>query len=309
MQINELCMSDPFFISCVIQNEFEDKDLTTSEGVINTVNYEISARYSEMSKTWNEYLQLTLQSVNDRHAKNMLLFLNKHADRYWTQSELKDKLSIDLELNEIQRKLEIMSEADVIDRGVSDIQFRGLSDGTLNLILQNRFEYEINNFIPDLKLGFARQIEALTAENRSLRGKLNSLSGKFAEHQLATAFRSKKRFALSAFFQNVTDTTRLNIINVQERVKIQRQDGKGMEIDIVANSNCGRVILVEVKKTQDKTGSSKVEDFQEKVTVYRSLFADKTILPTYLSLGGFTPEAQQSCDAQGIATASRIECF
>jgi hypothetical protein len=139
MQINELCMSDPFFISCVIQNEFEDKDLTTSEGVIDIVNYEISARYSEMSKTWNEYLQLILQSVNDRHAKNMLLFLNKHADRYWTPNELKDKLSIDLELNEIQRKLEIMSEADVIDRGISDIQFRGLSDGTLNLIFAKPF--------------------------------------------------------------------------------------------------------------------------------------------------------------------------
>jgi len=48
----------------------------TSEGVINTVHYEISDRNSEMSKTWNEYLQLTLQRVNDRNAKDILLFLS-----------------------------------------------------------------------------------------------------------------------------------------------------------------------------------------------------------------------------------------
>ncbi|MCP4697643.1 MAG: hypothetical protein GY862_12445, partial [Gammaproteobacteria bacterium] len=29
VQINELCMADPFFISCVFQNDFEGKDLTT----------------------------------------------------------------------------------------------------------------------------------------------------------------------------------------------------------------------------------------------------------------------------------------
>ena len=53
------------------------------EGVISTVNYEITHRYSDMSRTWGEYIQLTLQKINDRHAKNLLLFLSKHSDRYW----------------------------------------------------------------------------------------------------------------------------------------------------------------------------------------------------------------------------------
>ncbi|WP_069470806.1 hypothetical protein [Candidatus Marithrix sp. Canyon 246] len=42
MQINKLCMADPFFISCVIISSYEDKDLTTSKGVADTVDYEIS---------------------------------------------------------------------------------------------------------------------------------------------------------------------------------------------------------------------------------------------------------------------------
>ena len=84
----------------------------------------------------------------------ILLHLSKKAHRYWTPQQLKDTLHLDLEVNEIQRQLIILSEVDVIERGTSDIQFRGLEDGTLNLVLRNRFEEEIKVFAPDLKQEF-----------------------------------------------------------------------------------------------------------------------------------------------------------
>ncbi len=310
VQINELCLSDPFFISCVIQNESGNQDLTTSAGVIDRVNYEISDRHSEMSETWNEYLQLTLKRVNDVHAKNLLLHLSKHADRYWTPRDLKEALSLELDINQIQEKLLILSEADLIEQGVADIDFRGLQDGTLNLILRNRFEKEIQESgAPNLKQEFHQKIEALTTKNQQLQGQLNHMSGKMAEFMLATAFRSRKRFALTEFFQDVIDTTRLNIIGVKERVFCQRQDGKKMEIDIVAQSSCGRVVLVEVKKTQAKTGYTLIEDFQEKVQVYQQQFEDQTILPAFLSLGGFTEEAQRLCQTYQIGWAEKIRHY
>ena len=311
LMINQLCQSDPFFISCVIQSECSNKDLTLPDGVVEVVNYEISDRHSEMSETWNEYLQLTLPRINDKYAKTLLLYLSKHAESYWTPKMLKQKLQIDLELDQIQEKLVTLSEADVIDRGVADIEFRGLQDGTLNLILRNRFEKEIEQFEPpsDLKSEFKAQIENLRAKNRQLRGLLNNLSGKMAEYQLATAFRSRKHFALSVFFNNVNDSTPLNIINVKERVIFQREDGKGMEIDVVAESKCGRFVLVEVKKTKTKMGLKTVSDFHEKVEIYGQIFSTPLILPAFLSLGGFTEEALQFCQTQGIATAHRIEVF
>jgi hypothetical protein len=311
VMINQLCQSDPFFISCVIQNELPNKDLTTPDGVVEVVNYEISARHSEMSKTWNEYLQLTLSQVNDKYAKMLLLHLNKYSDTYWTPKQLKQTLKIDLGLEQIQHRLITLSEADVIERGVADIEFRGLQDGTLCLILRNRFSKEIEEFEPlsDLKSEFSAQIEKLRAENQKLRGMLNNLSGKMAEYQLATAFRSRKHFALTLFFKEVKDITPLNIINVRERVIFQREDGKGMEIDIVAESKCGRAVLVEVKKTQTKMGLKAVSAFQEKVDIYQQLFSISLILPAFLSLGGFTEEALQFCQTLGIATACRIEQF
>lgn len=308
--LNQLCMSDPFFISCVIRSNYDERDLTTEDGVVNTVNYEITNRKSEMSLTWEEYLSLTLQRINDLHAKNMLLHLSKHADRYWSTHEIKDALHLnDLSLDQIKQKLVILSESDVIERGVSDIQFRGLQDGTLNLILRNRFEEEINNFVPDLKQEFQEQISALKKENKRLQGSLNNLSGQFAEMQLALSFRSKKRFALSQYFNGVNDTARLNMIDVKHRVPFQRENGKRMELDVVAESSCGRVVIVEVKKTKDPTGTQVVEDFLEKLAVYAHQSPDKTILPAFLSLAGFTPEAQQVCQEHGIATAERIAHF
>jgi hypothetical protein len=57
-----------------------------------------------------------------------------------------------------------VAESDVIDRGSSDIDFRGLQDGTLNLILRNRFEEEISTFVPDLREDFQKKITSLAAD-------------------------------------------------------------------------------------------------------------------------------------------------
>ncbi|MCP4689285.1 MAG: hypothetical protein GY859_14625, partial [Desulfobacterales bacterium] len=186
-QINHLCMSDPFFISRVFLSNYPGRDLASEKGVVDVMEYEINNRHSRMSKTWSEYIQLTLQKVNDRYAKQMLLHLSKHADRYWTNKELKSELGIDLSLDEIQKRLILMHEADVIEWGASDIQFRGLQDGTLNLILRNRFQEEIKGFAPDLKREFHEQIAELKKDKDRLQGMLNNLTGKFAEMQLAGA--------------------------------------------------------------------------------------------------------------------------
>jgi hypothetical protein len=283
VQINELCMADPFFIYCVICSDFEEKELTTSEGVVNTVNYEISDDTAEMFLTWGSYLNKILEQVNNRNAKNLLLHLNKHSERYWTPQELKKELSLDLEVNEIQKELVILSKIDVIKKGASNIDFKGLEDGTLNLVLRNFFEEEIEGFAPHFSQdSSSRIIEKLNAENRSLRGLSDYIESNMGEHLLAGTFRNRKRFRLSDFFENVADRTELNITFVRERFLLQREDGKGMEIDIVAESNCGRVVLVEVKKKKVKTTLKEVEDFWEKVEVYQLLFPERKVLSAFL---------------------------
>ncbi|MBF0102228.1 MAG: hypothetical protein HQK77_15110 [Desulfobacterales bacterium] len=309
LQINKLCMSDPFFISCVIQSRYDRRNLTTQDGVISAVNYEIANRNSELSLTWGEYIELTLQRINDNHAKSIVLLMSKHADRDWTPTQLKQELNLPLSTQEIHERLRILAKSDLIKEGVSDIDYRGLLDGTLNLILRNRFEKEISSFTPDHPKEFHEELEKLKREKKSLQGKLNYLVGKVAEFQLMTEFRTRKRFALSLYFKGITDDTIMNIVHTALRFKLQRIDGKDMEIDVLAESDCGRVILVEVKKTQEKTGILLVNYFIEKIEAYQNQFPEKKVLRAFLSVGGFTEDALAYCLECHIGTAERINFF
>jgi len=86
--------------------------------------------------------------------------------------------------------------SDLIVQGRADIDFRGLQDGTLNLILRNRFEKEINTFVPDFKTDFLEIIKGMKSKELQLQGMINHLSGKLAESQLALAFLNHKSFSL-----------------------------------------------------------------------------------------------------------------
>jgi len=310
-QINQLCMADPFFISCVIESSYPERDLTTSEGVIETVNYEMADRESELSGTWQEYIDKTVDRINDQYGKKLLLHLSKYNDRYWTPRELKAELCIKEDEKTIMRKLISMVKGDLLEWGVADIDFRGLQDGTLNLILRHRFEKEIaeHQTPPDLRVDFRQQIADLQRENQSLRGKLSQVTGVMAEYQLANTLRSRKRFQLSDFFEGVRDTQKLNIQDVRTRVTFQREDGKLMELDVVAKSSDERILLVEVRKRQEKSNIRDVEDFQEKVTVYQEQNPDQSVRAAFLSLGGFTEEARRWCEQFGIAWAQEMSYF
>jgi hypothetical protein len=314
LQINHLCGSDPFFISCVIQSDFEGKDLTAEEGVVNAVHHEITDRLSEMSMTWGEYIELSLKRINTVNSKHIMLHLSKHSDREWTPKELKQELKLEIDENEIKKLLQNMVKADLIQRGSSDIDYKGLTDGTLALILRHRFEKEIATYQPDvkttdLKKSFREEIQRLKKEKRSLQGMINHLSGMMAEYLLFTEFRSKKRFRLSRYFQNVADNAELNIVEASMRVKFQRPDGKAMEIDVLAASACGRLLVVEVKKTQAPVGLTAVDDFLEKVRVFVALRPDNMILPAFFSVGGFKDEALTFCEENGVAMAKEIKLF
>lgn len=314
MQINRLCLSDPFFISCVIQSGFEGKDLTNPQGVVDTVHHEITDRLSEMSMTWGEYIELSLKRINTVHSKQLMLHLSKYPEREWTPRELKEDLGLGIDEKQINILLKNMVRADLIREGNRDLHYRGLTDGTLCLILQNRFEEEIRTFQPDvkptdLKKDFREELEKLKKEKKSLQGMVNHLSGVMAEYLLATEFRSRKRFSPSRYFANVKDDTELNITDVKMRVKFQRPDGKLMETDVTAESDCGRILMVEVKNTKESAKLSFVEDFKEKISVYADLHPERQIIPAYFSAAGFSKEAQSFCEEKGIAFATELQLF
>ncbi|CAN2040461.1 hypothetical protein GMMP15_1770002 [Candidatus Magnetomoraceae bacterium gMMP-15] len=147
--INKLCMSDPFFISCVIQSEYPEKDFCDPEMVLNPIHYEITDKEAELSMNWGDYIEQTVRRINDANAKNILLHMSKYNDREFTPKILKSELGLSLSPNKIQERLQQLVKSDLIAEGNSDIDYHGLKDGTLNLVLRNRFQKEIDSYEPD----------------------------------------------------------------------------------------------------------------------------------------------------------------
>lgn len=309
VQLNTLCKADPFFIACVMRSSYPNRDLTTTQGVVETVNYEVADRESFLSRTWEEYIDRTVTRINEKYGKHLLLHLSKYNDRYWTPRELKEALHLTEDETVIHGKLLSMVRGDLIEWGSADIDFRGLQDGTLNLILRHRFEKEILQHEPNFIHDFKTEVAALTKENRMLRGKLNHIKGQVTEFQLAVALRSRKRFRLADFFEGATDETPLTLRDVQTRVVIQRSDGSSNELDIVAYASDDRVLLVEVKNQQEKATPDMVADFWEKVTLFQAQQPGKTILAAFLSLAGFTEPALALCHQHGIAWSTELQYF
>jgi hypothetical protein len=163
-QINALCLSDPFFISCVIQSDFKHKDLTTDQGVIDTVHYEISDSNSNMSGTWREYIDQTLEDINNTNAKRILLHMSKDPNRIWIPKELIDTLHLDISEQDLLNRLRKLEKADLIKKGNADLEFQGLNDGTLHLVLRSRYAREIHDFDPDVRNDFKKTLDEIYAD-------------------------------------------------------------------------------------------------------------------------------------------------
>ena len=317
-QLNELCFSDPFLISCVILNDFPGKDLTTEQGVIDAVNYEITDRSSEMSKTWAEYLRLTFRRVNGMATKKLIWFLNKHDHKDWMPEELKRELNLDLSEDEIYDRLTVLEATDVIKRVESDIEFRGMEDGTLRLVLRHRFEKEIDGVKPDFKTEFQAQLATQQGEIHKWRGRASHYKGLLAERTLAFEFRAKQQtrqaLQLTDYFDYVPHSaphsTPLNLLQVLERVPHQRVDGENRELDILAKADVDEkgnryVIMVEVRHREKKTGIEPVTKLYENALDYGQQ-DDVIVLLAYLSLSGFTEEAKTFCLDNGIGMAEKV---
>ncbi|MCE7988653.1 MAG: hypothetical protein DYG89_46450 [Caldilinea sp. CFX5] len=114
---------------------------------------------------------------------------------------------------------------------------------------------------------------------------------------------------MSDYFTGMNDDLPVNLVDVRERVSVQRTDGKGQEFDVVAQSGAGRVLLVEVRKRQSKTTLTEIADFWDKVTAYAASNPQATVRPAFLALGGFTEDATEFCRVHDIGMAEQITYF
>lgn len=170
--ISQIAEGSPFYISAIMRSECEEKDLTTTEGLTRTLEFETLSPHGEIKATWMEYISSALPRINDRNGKNILLYLCKNRDREVTRKELLDELKLDMTDSELEGKLKAMVKADIIKQGQSNCDYQGVEDNIFDKVFRGVYEKEIQAF--DIKTIGKEYREKLSKFKR----KYNRLQGK-----------------------------------------------------------------------------------------------------------------------------------
>ncbi|MDJ0842084.1 MAG: hypothetical protein QNK37_36620 [Acidobacteriota bacterium] len=304
--INQLCLSDPYFISCIIRSKCPDRDLTTREGVIRAVDFETTEEDAEMLVGWRSWFERTIGRVNQRHAKRMLLYLTRQPGKIYTAKTLKKALNLELSEHEVEERLVQLKRADML-RGFWSNEFMGLKDGTFFLLLQRWLRNELAELDPEADQGIEYLVNKLTGEKRALQNQLNQVSGRLAEAQLEIDMRIRASFRPSVYFEGLPEDPELVVGELFPRYMVQGPDGKKGEIDLRVDDRDGKItLLVEVKKTREPSGEAVVKKLITRATLFAERNQERMVLSAVLSLGGFTEEARELCADKKVGTATAI---
>ncbi len=325
--MNELTQSDSFYIACLFTSDSPERDLSTPEGVIKTLDYEIETESSELRRTWSEYVDNTIREVNDVEAKRILLLLSRERHKELTRRDIMQILGLTMTDKELERKLNALVFGDLIGRGQSDFRYKGIPDDILDRVFRHRYQDEIEHHLPELKQEMTMQVEELKRAYQSLMGKYNELKGRMLEFlvhrelqryskasQPIANFRSRFRPALSGQAEIATLLDTFEPRHYQEvwlRYYFQIQPGSNNELDVLAENwaeECYSGLLFEVKnRDKARPTQAEAEAFGQKVGQFKAWIAARVqvrceIGAVYFSANGFEAEVESWLHAHGILT-------
>jgi hypothetical protein len=137
---------NPFYISSVIRSDYPDKDLTSIDGLTGALEFETLDDQGLIKTSWMEYMAKAFPKINDRNAKNIVLHLSKHRDREWTRDELREALNLEMPEGDLEKKLNALVKADIIDKGRSYYCYRGVNDNIFDKVFRGIYDEEIRHF-------------------------------------------------------------------------------------------------------------------------------------------------------------------
>jgi len=329
--INQLTKSDPFYIASLLRSDWEERDFSTLDGVIKTLDYEIKNRDGELFGTWSEYIYSTIKAVNDRYAKQILLFLSREREKECTRTEISEHLEGKLSESELEEKLNALEYGDLITQGTSNFRYRGIPDNILDLIFRDLYEEEIHRKKPNIAAELTASVNAeLKKENLSLKGALNELKGRMLElvvyrelnhcrkqAQPIKHFRQRIRpVSNAAHFTKMdpmlTECSESRFEMIWMNYYLSLPQTTVLEIDVLAkgeDANSCWALVFELKNRDAKNPPSLKEAqlFVTKIKAVKHWLGQsiKFVCPVYLSAKGFAPSVETWLHEQGVLTADR----
>jgi len=330
LAMNILTQSDPYYIATLFRSDFAEEDFTDTESIVRTLAYEIS-RDGKLYHTWAEYIDSTIEEVNDTYAKQILLFLSRERHKECTRKEISDHLNGELSDRELEMRLRTLAYGDLITKGTSDFRHSGIPDDILDLIFRERYQEEIHQVRPDTDSELTARIKELEDDKSSLQGALNELRGRMLEfivHRELNRCRKKGRpvrnfrqrlrpVAVQEYAEKMEDMltacceSRFDTVWMNYYIQLP---GAAMgELDVLAEGADTRgthALVFGIKNRDEKYPPSmrEAKSFVTKAEMLRQRIRQegkkiRFVCPVYLSAKGFKEDVEEWLHEHGVLTA------
>jgi len=304
----QLSEGSPFYISSVLQSGSHEKNLTTIQGLTETLEFETLDDRGTIKFTWMEYVNAAFNAVNNRNAKRIVLHLFKNKDRELTRKELLDQLQLDMTDEELEKKLEALLRADIINRGQTHFDYRCVQDNIFDKVFRGVYQKEIEHFeITEIKKEYSQALEELKRQYRRLLGKYNYHKGYFAEYLILDQLRlhaQRKNDLLKSITRHLPLDFHFSEYSYVWKYDFAPKYSKSFNIDIFARSAApgDYWIIGEVKSREVKKFSQEeAVEFERKFDEIKTLEKIERAVGFIFSRSGFTKEAEDYCRERGIA--------
>ncbi len=329
--INSLTQSDPFYIASLLRSDWEEQDFTNIEGAKKTLAYEIRNHDGELFGTWSEYIYSTINEVNDKYAKKILLFLSKDRYQEHTRLEIGKHLGGQLEDSALEKKLQALEYGDLIKRpGLSHFRYCGIPDDILDLIFRDLYQEEIEHDKPNIENEIEIRFKALEKEKKSLQGMVSDLKGRVLEwtvyrelnqyryeQQPIEDFNKRFRPLNPGFASTLEEILALASQSLFSKTwikhYIQLAGKTAIEVDVLAEGNdasdCWACVF-EMKNRNEKNLPTLKEAqlFVGNVSLVKQWLIQendkpvKWICPVYFSAEGFSAAVEEYLQEEGVLT-------
>ncbi|MDM8549269.1 hypothetical protein QUF72_04290, partial [Desulfobacterales bacterium HSG2] len=304
-----LTEGNPFYISSLFRSKYPGKDLTTEKGLLETLEFETLSREGRIKTIWMEYISYALREANDIYAKQMVLYLSKHRNREVGRDELREKLTPEMSDSELEEKLKILVNADIIEQGASNFYYRGVPDNIFDKVFRGVYADEIETFDPKEITGEYKALaEKLIGNNKRLRGEYGRYKGAFAEFVIIHNLRHeahKDNALFGATVRNLPDDFKFVEYGNVWSYHTPPLHEPEFQADILARAGKDEHSLIwEVKNRKVKFSVKDAKDFVKKAEeLMRLENLDKTVLFVF-SASGFFKNTLVYLKKHGIAWTS-----
>ncbi len=306
--IARMSEGNPFYVSSLFKSSCPEKRLDAEEGVLKTLEFETLDDRGGIRRTWMEYVDSAFKKVNDRNAKKIVLYLSKNRDREVTREEILEDLKLPMDDRELEKKLKALARADIIVKGQTNYDYRGVPDNVFDKVFRGVYQKEIEAFDPkEVADDYKKLYERSQAELRKLLGKYNQAKGAFAEYLIIRRLRHdahRKNDFFKSITRNLPEDFRFVDYRTVWSYKFSPLHKRDIQIDVFARSGPADEysVIGEVKSRDAKKFSGQeARRFLEKI---RELVYEESVakhIGFVFSISGFTEEAVAFMEDNRIA--------